>query len=314
MVKVFIVGSAGTTGLRLKTRLESRSDIELLQISEDLRKDTSEIKKRMADADYAFLCLPDVAAREISELAKDLPVRILDTSTAHRTNPDWAYGFPELSEQHFEKIKSAKRVAVPGCHASGFISLVYPLISAGVLKKDCRLTCTSITGYSGGGKKLIAEYNANDRPYALFSPKLYGMNQNHKHLPEMTAQCSLEAAPIFMPIVDDFYSGMLVTVPLHSSELFGITSPEHIRRIYEKHYFGSKLVKVISDPENTLYTNTLAGRDDMEVCVAGNDERILVSSRFDNLGKGASGAAIECFNIMCGLPEDTGLVVSNTAI
>lgn len=314
MVKVFIIGSEGTTGLRLKSRLAGRSDVELLEISSELRKDSSEIKRIMEKADYAFLCLPDAAAREISELAEDLPVRILDTSTVHRTDPGWAYGFPELSEQHYADIKGAKRVAVPGCHASGFIALVYPLIEAGVLDKDCRLNCVSLTGYSGGGKKLIAEYESIGRSGTLFSPKLYSMDQNHKHLPEMTAQCSLLSEPIFMPIVDDFYAGMLVTVPLHAHQLRGQISPEELRQIYEKHYAGRGLVRVPGDSQTALYTNALAGRDDMEIFVGGSDGRLLVSSRFDNLGKGASGAAIECFNIMCGLPEGTGLSLSHTAV
>lgn len=310
MKKVFIVGSAGTTGLRLKQRLEKRSDVELLTISEELRKDTVEIRRVMEKADFAFLCLPDNAAREIADISADLPVRILDTSTAHRTDPDWAYGFPELSEKHSADIVGAKRVAVPGCHASGFISLIHPLIAAGVVSKDCPLSCVSITGYSGGGKKLIAEYEADGRTEEHKSPMLYAMEQHHKHLPEITAQCSLTIPPVFMPIVGDFYAGMLVTVPLQATQFHGEFSVENIRRIYLEHYAGKKFIKVDPSSEASLFAGTLAGRDDMDITVSGSAGQIVVCSRFDNLGKGASGAAIECFNMMCGLPEETGLDIS----
>jgi len=307
LVKVFIVGSEGTAGLRLHSRLKLRSDVELLEIDAKLRKDSPEIKRLIEKADFVFLCLPDEAARETIELAKGTSARIIDTSTAHRTADGWAYGFPELSPKHRDGICSAKYVASPGCHASGFISLIYPLISAGIMSTDCPLSCTSLTGYSGGGKKMIAEYEKPDRESELYSPKLYSMGQTHKHLPEIISQCGFSHAPIFMPIVDDFYSGMLLTVPIHASMLKGKHTLSELREVFSAHYAGSKLVKVISEGPSALFTNTLAGRDDMEIYVSGSDECILLSSRFDNLGKGASGAAIQCFNIMCGVSEETGL-------
>ena len=307
VIKVFIAGSEGTTGLRLKSRLMQRNDIELLHISDELRKDQTELKKFIQQSDYVFLCLPDNAAKEIVELTHDTASRIIDTSTAHRTADGWAYGFPELSQGHLAHIQNAKHVAVPGCHASGFISLIYPLITAGVISADCPLTCTSLTGYSGGGKKMIFEYENADREKNLDSTYLYAMQQNHKHLPEIMKQCALSISPIFMPVVGDFYSGMLVTVPLHSSMLLDKYSIEDIKTVYKKHYSESMMVKVLDDSPSALYTNPLAGRDDMEIIVSGTDDHILLCSRFDNLGKGASGAAIQCFNIMCGLPENTGL-------
>ncbi len=308
VTKVFISGSEGTAGLRLRSRLEMRPDVELLEIESTRRKDPQEIRRLIEKSDFVFLCLPDDAARETAKLAKDLSAKFIDASTAHRTADGWAYGFPELSDGHRRDIASAKYVASPGCHASGFISLIYPLISEGILSKDCLLTCTSLTGYSGGGKKMIAEYEDISRTAEHDSPKLYAMGQSHKHLPEIVSQCALTNAPVFMPIVGDFYSGMLVTVPLHASQLRKNYSASDIREAYKAHYKGQKLVKVLDDSP-FLFANTLAGRDDMEIFVTGNDERILLSSRFDNLGKGASGAAIQCFNIMCGLPEETGLAL-----
>ena len=309
MTKVFIVGGVGTTGLRLKKRLEQRNDIELLSITEEKRKDKAEIRKLLEKADYAFLCLPDDAARETAALCEDLPVRVLDTSTAHRTDPNWAYGFPELSARHYTIIKNTKRVAVPGCHASGFISLIYPLVATGALPKAALLSATSLTGYSGGGKKMIAEYESECLSEEMKSPKLYNLEQNHKHLPEMTAQCSLDTPPLFMPVVDDFYSGMLVSVPLHAQQLIKKYSIDDLRRLYAEYYSGSNLIHVAEKPQTALYTNSFSGRDDMEISVSGSDGRIVLSSHFDNLGKGASGAAIECFNIMCSLPEETGLCI-----
>lgn len=307
MVKVFIVGSEGTSGLRLHSRLKLRSNVELLEIDAELRKNPREVKRLIEKADFVFLCLPDDAARETVELAKGTRARIIDTSSAHRTSVGWVYGFPELSAKHRSDICSAKYVASPGCHSSGFISLVYPLISAGIISADYPLSCVSQTGYSGGGKKLIAEYENPERNSELKSSKLYSMGQAHKHLPEIAAQCGLNQPPIFMPIIGDFYAGMLVTVPLHASMLKGKPSVSEVREILKAHYGDSKLVKVMEDEPSALFANTLAGRDDMELYVSGNDERLLLSSRFDNLGKGASGAAIQCFNIMCGLPEETGL-------
>ena len=307
MTKVFISGSEGTTGLRLRSRLETRPDVELLEIDTALRKDAGETKKLIDRADIVFLCLPDDAARETVALAAGSGARIIDTSTAHRTAEGWAYGFPELSDRHRSEIVTSKHVASPGCHASGFISLIYPLISVGILKSDCLISCTSLTGYSGGGKKMIAEYEDTARTSEHYSPKPYAMNQSHKHLPEIVKQCGLENAPVFLPVVGDFYAGMLVTVPLHVSQINGSVSD--IREVYRAHYKGSKLIKLHDDAPSALFTNSLAGRDNMEIFVSGSDERIILCSRFDNLGKGASGAAIQCFNLMCGMPEETGLTL-----
>ena len=232
---------------------------------------------------------------------------MIDASTAHRTVDGWAYGFPELSPAHKAAIEKAKYVTSPGCHASGFIALAYPLIAAGLLDKSALLSATSLTGYSGGGKKMIAEYEASERSELLKGPKPYGLGQSHKHLPEMQKQCGLENAPVFVPVVGDFYSGMLVTLPLHAAMLKGTPSADELRAVYQKHY-RSGLVHVSSEAPSALYANACAGRDDMEIFVSGTDGRLLVSALFDNLGKGASGAAIECFNLMRGAAPETGLV------
>ncbi len=308
MTKIFIDGSAGTTGLRIYERLESRKDIELIRLSEELRKDTNARKAAINQADMAFLCLPDAAAVEAVSLAENDNTVIIDTSTAHRTNPDWAYGFPELSAELERKIAASKRIAVPGCHASGFISLVFPLIEVGILSKDALLTCFSVTGYSGGGKKMIAEYESADRDPLLSAPRQYGIAQKHKHLPEMTAVCGLQNAPMFSPIVADFYSGMTVTVPLFKSQING--TAEDIKKIYKKKYNGSVVkYKEDFDESGFVSANKLTGKDSMEISVSGNEERILLISRYDNLGKGASGAAVECMNIVMGVNKTTGLVL-----
>ena len=308
MKKIFVDGSAGTTGLRIFERLGIRDDIELITIPENLRKDTKARCEAIESADAAFLCLPDDAAREIVGMVKCDKVKILDTSTAHRTNEAWAYGFPELSDEFKEKICKMNRIAVPGCHASGFISLVYPLIKAGVLPKDYPVVCYSVTGYSGGGKKMIAEYEGEDKGDELFSPRQYGLTQNHKHLPEMKEICGLSDKPIFAPIVDDFYSGMVVSVPLFSKMLNGNPTAKDIHEIFEKHYAKDGVVKVMPfGKEGFLGSNNLSGKDSLEIEVTGNDERILIASRFDNLGKGSSGAAIQCMNLALGFPETLGL-------
>lgn len=308
MKKIFVDGSAGTTGLRIFERLGIRDDIELITIPENLRKDTKARCEAIESADAAFLCLPDDAAREIVGMVKSDKVKILDTSTAHRTNDGWAYGFPELSDEFKEKICKMNRIAVPGCHASGFISLVYPLVKAGVLPKDYPIVCYSVTGYSGGGKKMIAEYEGEDKGEELFSPRQYGLTQNHKHLPEMKEICGLSQKPIFAPIVDDFYSGMVVSVPLFSNMLKGNPTAKEIHEIFEKHYAKDGVVKVMPfGKEGFLGSNNLSGKDGLEIEVTGNDERILIASRFDNLGKGSSGAAIQCMNLALGFPETLGL-------
>ena len=307
MTKVFIDGSAGTTGLRIADRLAQRQDICLLTLPEALRKDPDARKDALASAEIAFLCLPDAAAIEAVALAEGSKVKIIDTSTAHRTDEGWAYGFPELSGQR-QKIAASSRIANPGCHASGFVALVAPLVQAGIVKPDARLSCFSLTGYSGGGKKMIAEYEAPDRSVLLKGPRQYGLTQQHKHLKEMVKLCNLESAPIFCPIVGDFYSGMEVSVPLFTQDIRG--SAEDIRQLY-KAYYAQGLVRWddAPDPDGMLSAAAFSGRDDMQVSVTGNEDRIVLTARFDNLGKGASGAAIQNMNILLGLPEATGLNV-----
>lgn len=308
MKKVFIDGSAGTTGLRIYERLENRKYIELLRLTEENRKDINARKEMLNKADIAFLCLPDDAARESVSLCENEDTVIIDTSTAHRTAKGWVYGFPELSPGRKAEIAASKRIAVPGCHASGFISLIYPLTENGLIDKSALLTCFSVTGYSGGGKKMIAEYEGENRDILLSSPRQYSIGQTHKHLPEMTAVTGLENPPVFSPVVADFYSGMTVTVPLFASMING--TAEDIKRIYKEKYTGPIVNYVENSDENGfIAANKLSGKDSMEISVAGNDERILLISRYDNLGKGASGAAIECMNIVLGLPETTGLNV-----
>ena len=309
MKKVFIDGKAGTTGLRIYERLSERSDIELMLLPEEKRKDVEARREALNTCDIAFLCLPDAAAIESVGLIENENVRVLDTSTAHRTNPDWAYGFPELSPAHREKIMNSKRIAVPGCHASGFISLVYPLVEAGAISPDTLLTCHSLTGYSGGGKKMIAEYEDAEPDVALESPRQYGLNQNHKHLKEMKAITGINAFPAFCPIVADYYSGMLVTVPLFREQLNGVTI-EDIKKIYANKYH-SDIVKYKDEigENGFICSNKLSFDDSMEIFVEGNEDRILLMSRYDNLGKGASGAAIQNMNILLGTDEKAGLEV-----
>ncbi len=308
MKKVFIDGSAGTTGLRIVERLQGREEIELITLPEEKRKDLAARKQALNSADIAFLCLPDDVARESVSLVENDDTVIIDASTAHRTLAGWAYGFPELSKAHEEKIYSSKRIAVPGCHASGFIALVYPLIEAGILKEEALLTCHSLTGYSGGGKKMIAEYEGEERAELLDAPRQYGLTQQHKHLKEMQAITGLTAAPIFCPIVGDFYSGMEVTVPLFASQLQG--SVEDIKRIYVEKYQSELVTYVESlDDSGFLSAVKLGKKDSMKVTVVGNGERILLVALYDNLGKGASGAAIECMNMVLGVEKTAGLEV-----
>ncbi len=309
---VFIDGKEGTTGLRIYERLATRPDLTLLTLPEDKRKDPAARKEALHAADIAVLCLPDAAARESVALAEGSKARILDTSTAHRILPDWAYGFAELSETHRSGIVSGQRVAVPGCHASGFISLVTPLTMAGLLPKDTPLTCFSLTGYSGGGKKMIAQYEDAGRTGDLDSPRQYGLTQAHKHLPEMTHVPGLSSSPIFAPIVADFYSGMEVTVPLFGSQLRCTHPVAEVTACLKAHYAGSPIVRVLDGEEiaamgGFVASNALSGKDGMVPMVLGNDERIQLVSLFDNLGKGSSGAALQCLNLMTGVPETTGL-------
>lgn len=309
MTKVFIDGSSGTTGLRIHERLCRRKDIKLITLEEAVRKDPKARREALREADVAFLCLPDAAAIAAVELSQDSSAVIIDTSTAHRTAEGWAYGLPELTGYR-EKIKNAKRIANPGCHASGFIALVAPLVETGLLARDTLLTCFSITGYSGGGKNMIAEYENPQRNPLLNAPRQYALGQTHKHLKEMSVISGLENVPVFCPIVSDFYSGMEVTVPVFKKDLKG--TMEDIRRFYTDYYTGPLIhYREAADEGGLLSAAAFAGRDDMEITVMGNEDRILLVSRFDNLGKGASGAAIQNMNIVLGLPEITGLITKS---
>ena len=306
MTKVFIDGSSGTTGLRIRERLSGRKDLELISLPEELRKDTSARADALNTADISFLCLPDDAAREAVYLVTSPDVVVIDTSTAHRIADGWTYGFPELKGQR-ERIAASRRIANPGCHASGFVSLVAPLVQAGLLKADVRLSCFSLTGYSGGGKKMISAYESDPLPDLFRAPRQYALGQTHKHLPEMALVCGLHFAPVFCPVVAPYYAGMEVTVPLTASETSA--SPETIRECYLD-YYNSGLVRFVDSPDvdGFLSAGAMAGRDDMTVSVFGTQERMLLVSRFDNLGKGASGAAIQNMNIVLGTDETQGLV------
>lgn len=308
MKRIFIDGSAGTTGLRIRERLAGRNDISLLALPEDRRKDEKARREAINSADIVFLCLPDDAAREALAMVENPAVIIIDASSAHRTAPEFAYGFPELSAEFEERIRKSSRISVPGCHASGFIALVHPLVRCGLLPPAARLTCHSVTGYSGGGKKMIAEYEAADPSPLLLAPRQYGLTQEHKHLREMKAVTGLETAPVFCPIVSNFYSGMVVTVPLFREEIAG--NAADIRKIYQQLYTGP-IVQYREAPDEAgfLSAAALSGRDCMEISVFGNDERILLVARYDNLGKGASGAAVECLNLVMGADKTTGLLL-----
>ena len=309
MTKIFIDGKAGTTGLRIYERLEKFEGIELISLDDEKRKDPACRKEVLNNADIAFLCLPDDAARESVSLIENENTVVIDTSTAHRTLDDWAYGFPELSASHREKVKNSKRIAVPGCHASGFISLIYPLIEAGALDGSENLSCFSLTGYSGGGKKMIAEYKEK-KDELLGAPRQYGLTQNHKHLKEMVKISGLKNAPAICPVVGDFYSGMEVTVPVFKSELKNGFDIEKIKEIYKNKYTGPLVTYCDDLSENGFISaGVLSGKDSMIVSVFGNEERILLTARYDNLGKGASGAAIECLNIVLGNADTNGLEV-----
>lgn len=306
MTKVFIDGSAGTTGLRIYDRLSVRKDIELIILSDELRKDINARKDAINKCDVAFLCLPDAAAVEAVSLVENPDTVIIDTSTAHRTDDKFIYGFPELSGKK-EQIINSKRIANPGCHASGFVALVAPLVEKGLLKKDTKLSCFSLTGYSGGGKQMIAQYN-DESDSLLKAPRQYGLTQQHKHLKEMKSICGIDYAPAFCPIVSDYYSGMEVTVPLFCDDIIG--SVDDIKKLYSEYYVDG-LVRFCDniDENGFISASAFSGRDDMQISVYGNDERILLVSRFDNLGKGASGSAIQNMNIVIGADESEGLIV-----
>lgn len=308
--KIYVDGQSGTTGLQIFERIGARDDLELLRIDEDKRHDKDERRKFINAADVVFLCLPDDGAREAVELVENPDTCLIDASTAHRTSDDWTYGFPELNAAQRAAIASSKRVANPGCHATGFISLVAPLVAAGIVPSDYPLTCYSLTGYSGGGKRMIADYEANDRPARLSSPGIYGLTLKHKHLPEMQKVCGLTCPPVFMPVVDDYYKGMATSVMLHNRLLTGAPSTHEIHACLSKHYDGQPLIEVVAFGENdpVLYANTLAGTNKLRIVVCGNDEHTTVTALFDNLGKGASGAAVQNMNLVLGFEETAGLL------
>lgn len=306
---IYIDGKEGTTGLQIYERLGSRDDLTLLLIDEDKRKDPKERAKLMNQADIVFLCLPDAAAREAVTLVTNPNTRIIDASTAHRTNPDWDYGFPELSSEKRQAIANSKRVANPGCHATGFISIVYPLVKLGILPKDYPMSFFSLTGYSGGGKKMIASYESEDKPQEYFAPRIYGLSLNHKHLPEMKAVCEIDNPPVFAPVVDDYYKGMAGTLSLVNSKLNGNITAEQIHKALCDYYKDQKFVTVAPFGGDTdmLGANTMAGKDSLKIVVCGNENQTMITALFDNLGKGASGAAVQNMNIMLGMDETTGL-------
>ena len=307
--KIYIDGKDGTTGLQIYDRLAGRKDLELLLIDEDKRKDTAERQKLMNAADIVFLCLPDAAAIEAVELVTNPETCIIDASTAHRTAPGWDYGFPELSAEHRGHIASSKRIANPGCHASGFISAVYPLVAHGIVPPDYPVTCFSLTGYSGGGKKMIAQYET-DKTEELYAPRIYGLSLNHKHLPEMQKICGLHKAPVFLPVVDDYYKGMATTIQLRNDLLAPGTTAQTVWETLRDHYADAQMVTVAPFGGTTpmIAGNAMAGKDTLQLIVYGNEEQTAVTALFDNLGKGASGAAVQNMNIRLGLEESTGLI------
>jgi len=315
-IKIFIDGSEGTTGLRINERMAVRDDIELLTIDPELRKDPAERKKLINASDFTFLCLPDAAAIEAVSLIEpdNDHVCIIDTSTAHRTNPEWAYGFPELGKAFRDKIRNSKRIAVPGCYASGFMMMVYPMIQMGILGKDYPVCVTALSGYSGAGKKAIAVYESADKTEDLFAPREYALSQQHKHLKEMKLISGLDREPLFTPVVDDYYSGMIVSLPLYAHLLKEKVTPEELQKRFAAYYDGEPFIKVMpfgSEAEGNGFfaANAMSGKDDAQIYVTGNEDRILVTARFDNLGKGASGAAMQCLNVKLGCDETKGLVL-----
>ena len=302
MTKIFIDGSQGTTGLKIFDRLAKREDIELITLPENLRKDTDARKKALNSADIAFLCLPDAAAIEAVSLIENDSTIVIDTSTAHRTNDGWAYGFPELSEEFENKLKDSKRIAVPGCYASGFIALVKPLVDAGIVDSDICIACHALSGYSGAGKNGIAQYEDAERDYLLDAPREYALTQQHKHLKEMKAISGLNNEPIFSPYICDYFSGMVMTVPLFKKDLKNGKTVEDIKALYKEKY-NSDIVKYKEsiDENGFIAGNKMSENDGMEITVCGNEDRILLIARYDNLGKGASGAAVQCLNVKMGI-------------
>lgn len=315
MYQIFIDGGEGTTGLKIKERFASRQDVTLLTLPEEERKDTNARKKMINQADYVFLCLPDQAAREAVSLIENPDVKVIDASTAHRTQEGWAYGLPELSQEHFNKIATGKRVAVPGCYASGFNALVYPLVSNQLLGKEYPVTCYGLSGYSGGGKSIIAQYESENPEQALQSPRIYALSQQHKHQAEMEKISGLTYPPLFNPVINPYYAGMIVSVPLVSRCLTEKKTAQQVHDLFVAHYNQQPMVRVMPFmgdgvlDDGFLSANTLENKDYMELFVFGHEEQILLAARLDNLGKGASGAAVQCMNIMMGLDPTTGLNV-----
>lgn len=308
MIKVFIDGQAGTTGLQLKGKLEKHPEVELIEIEDSKRKDAAERQRLMNSADVVFLCLPDAAAVEAVGLVTNPDTVVIDASTAHRTLDGWAYGFPELSDLHRENIKNAKRIANPGCHATGFISLVYPLIASGIMPASYPATAHSITGYSGGGNKMIGEYESDERPAEYDSPRQYGLTQKHKHLPEMKKITGLASEPVFNPIVSDYYCGMAVSVPVHAKLLNKKITLREMAEFYSDYYKDSNFISVRALPESGFISPMgLEGTNNLVIYVGGNDDRITLTAVFDNLGKGASSAAVQNMNIAMGFDEATAL-------
>ena len=312
--KIFIDGSEGTTGHRINKRFEGREEIEILKIDPEKRKDPEERAKMINSSDITFLCLPDAASIEAVSLCTNPDVTIIDASTAHRTNPDWAYGFPELSGEFRDKIRNGKRIAVPGCYASGFIGIAYPLVKEGILPADYPVSVFAVSGYSGGGKKLIAAYEEEGRDPKFDSARMYAWGQTHKHLKEMKVISGLSAEPLFCPMTTNYSSGMIVQVPLFTDRLLKKVTPEELHAFFAEYYKGEKFIKVLPFGADALaggalFSDACAGWDGMEILVTGNADRLVVATRFDNLGKGASGAAIQCMNIVLGLEEERGLVL-----
>lgn len=306
--KVYIDGQAGTTGLQLRHKLEQHPEIEVLLIQEELRKEEAERKRLMNEAEVVFLCLPDDAAKKAVTLVENPDTCIIDASTAHRVDPAWVYGFPELSPTHREKIRQAKRIANPGCHATGFIAAVYPLIQMGIIGTEYPVTAHSLTGYSGGGKAMIAEYEAENRSFLLDSPRQYGLGQQHKHLPEMQQVTGIQQPPIFCPIVGDYYSGMATCIPLHAALFQKKVTKKELLELLQAYYQEAKLISVGTEESNFLASNPMRDTNALKLYLEGNDERMTLISVFDNLGKGASGAAVQNMNIVLGLDETTGLL------
>lgn len=312
MTKVFIDGSEGTTGLRIYERFEKRDDIEIIKIDPELRKDPAERARLINSSDITFLCLPDAASKESVSLVSNPDVRIIDASTAHRTEIGWAYGYPELSDEHREAIKTGKRIAVPGCYATGFITIAYPLVKGGIVPKDYPVSAFAVSGYSGAGKKTIAVYEDKDRDAEFDSPREYALSQQHKHLKEMQKISGLSRTPLFSPIIADYYSGMFVSLPFYADMLNGKQTPLSVHEYMSEYFKGQRFIKVMpfgseADTNGFIGANNLSGWDGLQLFVTGNEERILLTTRFDNLGKGASGAAIQCMNVMLGCDEAKGL-------